>query len=966
MKRKESGITLLALVVTIIVMLILAGVALRLGIGDNGIIGLTGNTVDEYTNASEQEQEGLNRFTDEFNQILNEGRPGGEDNTDENITIDTRPTISIVGWNQGVGGIVEISPLAGCTIQYKIGRTGQWTEYIGQVNVDNGDTIFARYKNEEGVSASSSKIVEDTTGPNVNITSLTVDGGEISIMVTAQDNEMGMPNPPTYNYYIKLHSDTYYESVGHNTTGEFTFTELKGNEQYDIRVSTTDLAGNQGSTTSNSQTGETVEIPTLVVDENIFFDLSPEGPTTGNVDVTIRVEPALEAPLYLEYSKNGNDWYRYEGPVEMTDNGRVYAKVNDGKGNTSNVVYVDVTNIDRTKPEASVQVTNTTSKSITVSVTPTVGTDLTYEYYIKAEGENDYRRDKEDNDKNATHIFEKLDDGTNYDIMVTFTTAIGNSGNATTTAKTLLVPGLNEDNTTFKLYTTNEEGAQEEFPADKVTNKPLMLEITVDSETKGNYKVQYSTDGTNYKEYTDKIQITNKTTVHVRLWDERDTNENHGTEVTKEITNVDASLSDLGVLVKNEEQVKENTKVTDKDGNTITIPEGFTPQPNPDADPGSDPNGYYDPEVEDGVIVKDANGNEFVWIPVGTINTDNGQRTIEYNRYAYSNWVGTETDEETGSAKIKTTADQTEYFAESLNESEKNSAVSNGGFYLGRYEAGVSGGTARTEDSGTSQTVEIKPNLDVYNYVTQSEARALAEGMYSSANYTSSLPSSYAWDTAIKFLEQTGNEAYLTDSSQGNYYNTMPQGKIEEGSVLIETGKTTPVKHLYDMGGNVYEWTTERYSNVEATKVSRGGFYGFLSTDEPVIGRFSLSNTADQAIGFRVAIFVGTVNDSAKYLDDLQIGDYVALPNPTSASAIAGADDTGYETDQTYTISSTKNQLNWRYLGTDENGVKLVAETNLESDNADGTLNLYGAKPAVSNYNVINQVIESYMIIYLI
>ena len=926
MKRKESGITLLALVVTIIVMLILAGVALKLGIGDNGIIGIAGNTVDLYTNASEQEQEGLNRFTDEFNQILNEGRPGGEDNTDENITIDTRPTISIVGWNQGVGGIVEISPLAGCTIQYKIGRTGQWIEYSGQVNVDNGDTIFARYKNEEGVSASSSKIVEDTTGPNVNITSLTVDGGEISIMVTAQDNEMGMPNPPTYNYYIKLHSDTYYESVGHNTTGEFTFTELKGNEQYDIRVSTTDLAGNQGSTTSNSQTGETVEIPTLVVDENIFFDLSPEGPTTGPVNVTIRVEPELEKPLYLEYSTDGNKWEKYEKPVEMTDNGRVYAKVNDGEGNTSNVVYVDVTNIDRTKPEASVQVTNTTSKSITVSVTPTVGTDLTYEYYIKAEGENDYRRDNKDNDKNATHIFEKLDDDTNYDIIVTFTTAIGNSGEATTTAKTLLVPGLNEDNTTFKLYTTNEEGAQEEFPADKVTNKPLMLEITVDSETKGSYKVQYSTDGTNYQEYTDKIQITDKTTVHVRLWDERDTNENHGTEVTKEITNVDASLSDLGVLVKNEEQVKENTKVTDKDGNTITIPEGFTPQPNPDADPGSDPNGYYDPEIEDGVIVKDAKGNEFVWIPVGTINTDNGPRTIVYNRYIYSNWKNGGTDSETNSMKIQTTADQTEYFAESLNESEKNSAVNNGGFYLGRYEAGVSGGTARTEDSGTSQTVEIKPNLDVYNYVTQSEARALAEGMYSSANYTSSLPSSYAWDTAIKFLEQTGNEAYLTDSSQGNYYNTMPEGKTEEGSVLIETGKTTPVNHLYDMGGNVYEWTTERYSNSEATKVSRGGFYGFLSTDEPVIGRFSSSNTADQAISFRVALFLGAVDDQVKYMDDLQIGDYVAYSpgSETASSYPLSMAESGYTSDQTI----SRDSLNWRVLSINDDGtVNLVSDT---------------------------------------
>lgn len=925
MKRKESGITLLALVVTIIVMLILAGVALRLGIGDNGIIGLTGNTVDEYTNASEQEQEGLNRFTDEFNQILNEGRPGGEDNTDENITIDTRPTISIVGWNQGVGGIVEISPLAGCTIQYKIGRTGQWTEYIGQVNVDNGDTIFARYKNEEGVSASSSKIVEDTTGPNVNITSLTVDGGEISIMVTAQDNEMGMPNPPTYNYYIKLHSDTYYESVGHNTTGEFTFTELKGNEQYDIRVSTTDLAGNQGSTTSNSQTGETVEIPTLVVDENIFFELDPEGPTKGPVNVTIRVEPELEEPMHIEYSINGtDDWKEYKGPISMNENGTIYAKVTNGT-EESNIVSVDITNIDNTAPNIEVRVDKITSKTIEISVSSSDADkdEYTYDYYIKKNGENDYKLDGTAGAPKTTHTFEDLEDGIAYDIKVVAKDLVQNETPFELTESTYLVPGLNDSNTTIKLYT--EEG--EEFPADKVTNKPLKVEITVNSETQGSYKVQYSTDGTNYQEYTDKIQITNKTTVHVRLWDERDTNENHGTEVTKEITNVDASLSDLGVLVKNEEQVKENTKVTDKDGNPITIPEGFTPQPNPDADPGSDPNGYYDPEIEDGVIVKDENGNEFVWIPVGRINTDNGQRTIEYNRYIYSNWKNGGTDSETNSMKIQTTADQTEYFAESLNESEKNSAVSNGGFYLGRYEAGVSGETARTEDSGTSQTVEIKPNLDVYNYVTQSEARALAEGMYSSANYTSSLPSSYAWDTAIKFLEQTGNEAYLTDSSQGNYYNTMPDGKTQAGSVLIKTGKTTAVKHLYDMGGNVYEWTTERYSNVEATKVSRGGFYGFLSTDEPVIGRFSSSNTRDQAVGFRVALFLGTVNKKApEYIDELQVGDYVAYTpgSETKSSYPLKASESGYSTDQTI----SRENFSWRVLSINDDGtVDLISST---------------------------------------
>ena len=920
MKRKESGITLLALVVTIIVMLILAGVALKLGIGDNGIIGIAGNTVDLYTNASEQEQEGLNRFVEEFNQIFNENNPDGNE---DNIVIEGRPTISIASWN-GIVAKVQISTIAGCTTKYKIGQNGQWQEYIGLVDVNNGDTIYARYKNEQGVSATTSKVIEDKTEPNVQITSISANGITISVVATAQDNETGLPNPPTYNYYIKPKTESYYDFAGSNTTGEFKFPNLRGNTEYDVRVSTNDLAGNTGYDISSATTENVVDIPTLVVDENIFFELDPEGPTKGPVNVTIRVEPELEEPMYLVYSTNGTDnWQRYNGPIPMTNNGTIYAKVTNGT-DESNVVSTNITNIDNTAPNIEVRVDKITSKTIEISVNSSDADkdEYTYDYYIKKNGENDYKLDGTAGDPKTTHTFEDLEDGIAYDIKVVAKDLVQNETPFELTESTYLVPGLNDSNTTIKLYT--EEG--EEFPADKVTNKPLKVEITVNSETQGNYKIQYSTDGTSYKEYTERVQITDKTTVHIRLWDERNANENHGTEVTKEITNVDASLSDLGVLVKNKEQVKENTKVTDKDGNTITIPEGFTPQPNPDADPGSDPNSYYDPEIEDGVIVKDAKGNEFVWIPVGTINTDNGPRTIEYNRYIYSNWKNGGTDSETNSMKIQTTADQTEYFAESLNESEKNSAVSNGGFYLGRYEAGVSGGSARTEDSGTSQTVEIKPNLDVYNYVTQSEARALAEGMYSSANYTSSLPSSYAWDTALQFLKQTGNEAYLTDSSQGNYYNTMPEGKTEEGSVLIETGKTTPVKHLYDMGGNVYEWTTERYSNVEATKVSRGGFYGFLSTDEPAIGRFSSSNTADQAIGFRVALFLGAVDPSAKYMDDLQIGDYVAYSpgSETASSYPLSMAESGYTSDQTI----SRDSLNWRVLSINDDGtVNLVSDT---------------------------------------
>ena len=487
----------------------------------------------------------------------------------------------------------------------------------------------------------------------------------------------------------------------------------------------------------------------------------------------------------------------------------------------------------------------------------------------------------------------------------------GNTGNATITQKTILVPTLDNKNTTFTLST------------EKWTNKPITVEITT---TVQGYTLQYSLDGNNYQRYEGAIEVSKSLTIYARLWDERNGTENAGTAVTRKITNVDTSLSDLGVIVKNEEPVVGDTTTTDKYDNPITIPNGFLPLPDPDS---SDP---YNPTVDDGVIVKDKSGNEFVWIPVGTISTGTGSITIDYDRYIYSNWKSGGTDSDTNSMKIQTSYSASQYFAESLNQSEKTSAVNNHGFYLGRYEAGVSSGV-RSENSGTSSKVEIKQGLNVYNYVTQSEARSLAEGMDTAEGYsgTTNLLSSYAWDTALKFLEKTGNTSYLTNSSQGNYYNTKYGGKSQTyASALIETGRTTAVKHLYDMGGNVYEWTTERYSDSEATKVSRGGFYGFLSTDEPVIGRFSSSNTKDQAIGFRVALFLGTVGEATKYIDDLQVGDYVAyIPDTTQSSYSLSSTYSGYDSDQII----NKESLNWQVL----------------SKNDDGTVDLISSAPTTGS-----------------
>ena len=826
----------------------------------------------------------------------------------------------------------------------------------------------------------------DNTPPTVSL-SHTGTTSSIKVTTTATDDHSGIAS---YSYTINQVGGTYTATATDGAS--HTFSGLKQGSKYTVTVTVKDGAGNTTTKTTEQITTESIPSGTAAID----ISLSPTSWTKGPVTVTI-TNTQSASNLHIEYRVGTSGSYAtYSKAFTVSQNTTIYAKIVDDAGNegsvaTANIAYIDNkaptisaspasdstyaktksvkitatdTNYDSniagfkvnqslkyawstsssTAPTGFFTLTGTntagtnslsftvngsgytgiyylwikagsltdqagntsavtrfgpyyfdnkpprlngsitatsTSKSITVTVPGIKDEEETvispkYTYYIKKGSDTTYTQDGSET-SSTTHTFNNLDDNTDYDITIKYADNAGNVSSALLVTKTLLVPTLNSSNTTFTLSNT------------KWTNKAITVEI---STTEQGYTLQYSTDGSTYQTYSGPVTVSSNLTVYARLWDERNSIENVGTATTKEITNIDTSLSDLGVIVKNEEPVTENTQTTDKDGNTITIPEGFTPQPNTDTD---DP---YNPTVEDGVVVKDGNENEFVWIPVGTINTDSGTKTINYNRYIYANWVNGGTDSDTNSMKIQTTSNSSEYFVESLNESEKTSAETNKGFYLGRYEAGVSTGV-RTESSGTSSKVEIKPGKDVYNYVTQSEARSLAENMYSSDSFTSNLTSSYAWDTALKFLEQTGNSSYLTNSNQGNYYNTQYGGKTQSNaSALIETGETQAVKHLYDMGGNVYEWTTERYSRPEATKVSRGGFYGFNSTDEPVIGRFSSSNTRDQAIGFRVALFLGAVDDQVKYMDDLQVGDYVAYtPDTTQTSYQLSSTYSGYSSD---------------------------------------------------------------------
>ncbi len=70
MLKGQKGITLVALVITIIVLLILAGVTITLTLGENGIFKTAEKAGENYTQAQRDELEGLNSFEQTVDQVI--------------------------------------------------------------------------------------------------------------------------------------------------------------------------------------------------------------------------------------------------------------------------------------------------------------------------------------------------------------------------------------------------------------------------------------------------------------------------------------------------------------------------------------------------------------------------------------------------------------------------------------------------------------------------------------------------------------------------------------------------------------------------------------------------------------------------------------------------------------------------------------------------------------------------------
>ena len=329
--------------------------------------------------------------------------------------------------------------------------------------------------------------------------------------------------------------------------------------------------------------------------------------------------------------------------------------------------------------------------------------------------------------------------------------------------------------------------------------------------------------------------------------------------------------------------------------------------------------------LDNGLVIQDESGNEYVWIEVpkslyaessyNTKTTTADQKPtkstdydkIEYCLHKYTDYYRNGTSfTDTYYSDATTGLTSAQYTT--LKQKMLKSVYENGGFWIGRYEAGITTNRTARGDATVaplSKAGEVEAPVYPYTYVTCSQAQTLAN-MKTTENYTSSLMFGVQWDLVLKHIETKIGSSNLTtsngkniltqdSSSWGNYCNasfTINRGKYADSrthslsttwtpynqttsntfvnsssvkqtqslgnGILLTTGASDACKkmNIYDLAGNVWEWTLEYTATTNVPCALRGGYYGIRGFECPDSYRnLDATTNSHNSIGFRSSLF---------------------------------------------------------------------------------------------------------------
>ena len=299
--------------------------------------------------------------------------------------------------------------------------------------------------------------------------------------------------------------------------------------------------------------------------------------------------------------------------------------------------------------------------------------------------------------------------------------------------------------------------------------------------------------------------------------------------------------------------------------------------------------------LDNGLTIQDSTGNQYVWVEVPKTKEVYPTAGLEITEFTESEYTAIETDLHTYTSDYRNgTCFKDEYYSDAvtgltseqytqLKQKMLKSVYQNGGFYIGKYATGTE--TARTSGSYSitpTDTPVIKQNAYPYNYVTCSQAQALASNM-EHGDRTTSLMFGVQWDLVMKYLETKGtaqadlkkdstswgnysNNAWNITNTSSKYYTSSKWidgaygTKTSSERILLSTGADDSFSKMgiYDLAGNVWEWTLEYTSTPNFPCAGRGGHCYDTGSSLPASNRgnsYCYTTSTDIHYGFRCVLY---------------------------------------------------------------------------------------------------------------
>ena len=313
-KKRQKGITLISLVVTIVVLLILAGITISTVFSDNGIIKKAQEARNKTLEAVAQEHKDLNQLYNDLEAALN--------SVPSEPVIPKPPEgavqISEPNWSNGTASVTITTSETGFTLQYQIGGVDEakWTNITSGKSISDltlGQTIYARlYNGKEGSKTADMTIADlnkpQDAGISLSGTSTNTEGS-ITATVTLKDNESGV-NAISSRWIYNTTSGAIGENESSYTGGSFSSGQtitLKATTAgtYYLHVLTVDNAGNKKETISSAVTVEAA----LVADGNYNASKGVNTPKLGSGMTPIK----WNGSSWVNTTGSDKDWYDYTG-----------------------------------------------------------------------------------------------------------------------------------------------------------------------------------------------------------------------------------------------------------------------------------------------------------------------------------------------------------------------------------------------------------------------------------------------------------------------------------------------------------------------------------------------------------------------------------------------------------------------------------------------------------------------------